>query len=765
MIKTRLRTVAPFALPVFFLTALLLAAAWQGNLAQAEEPAQVSPEHAQRMKEGLALFKEHVRPLFVKHCLDCHGGKQTKADFDLASRAALLDSGMVEEEDAESSYLLTLLKHEEEPFMPLKAEQLPAEAIGHVARWLELGAPYDTPLVDKSAAPPKDPSAVTLEDRQFWSFQPLAVMAPPTIQNSDWVRSPIDCFIITQLQAKGLTPNKSADRRTLIRRATFDLIGLPPTPEEIDAFVADADPLAYEKLIDRLLASEHYGERWARHWIDIARFAESHGYEQDYDRPNAHHYRDFLIQAFNQDLPYDQFVRWQVAGDELAPENPQAMMATGFLGGGAFPTQLTETEFESARYEELDDMSRTTTEAFLGLTLGCARCHDHKYDPIPSNDYYRFIASFSTTIRSEIDLDVPGKEKGKTEKVKVQVTSEGLPHMKHHADGRGFPHFYKETHYLVRGDVKQKGEVANAGFLQVLMAPGKDRAYWQVAPPKGWTRTSFRRASLANWLTDSRDGAGRLAARVIVNRLWQHHFGRGIVATPNDFGFQGERPTHPELLDWLATDLVQNGWRLKRMHRQIMTSAVYRQTTESDAAGKKVDPENLLHWRRTPVRLDAEPIRDAMLAVSGLLDPTMYGPGSLDESMRRRSVYFFIKRSKLIPMMMLFDWPEHLVSIGQRSRTTIAPQALMFLNHPQARAYAEGFAKRLEGLPPEKAVSLAYRLAFGRPPTTEQSQAAAAYLARQAASYQTTKQENPAAAAMADLCQALMSSNEFVYID
>ncbi len=765
MIRTRLHTVASFALPVFFLAALLLAAAWQGNLAQAEEAAKVSPEHAQRMKEGLALFKEHVRPLFVKHCLDCHGGKQTKADFDLASRDALFDSGMVEEEDAESSYLLTLLKHEEEPFMPLKAEQLPAEAIGHVARWLELGAPYDTPLVDKSAAPPKDPSAVTFEDRQFWSFQPLAVVAPPAIQNSDWVRSPIDCFIVDQLQAKGLTPNKSADRRTLIRRATFDLIGLPPTPEEIDAFVADADPLAYEKLIDRLLASEHYGERWARHWIDIARFAESHGYEQDYDRPNAHHYRDFLIRAFNQDLPYDQFVRWQVAGDELAPENPQAMMATGFLGGGAFPTQLTETEFESARYEELDDMSRTTTEAFLGLTLGCARCHDHKYDPIPSNDYYRFIASFSTTIRSEIDLEIPGKEKGKTEKVKVQVTSEGLPHMKHHADGRGFPHFYKETHYLIRGDVKQKGKVANAGFLQVLMAPGKDRAYWQVAPPEGWTRTSFRRASLANWLTDSRDGAGRLAARVIVNRLWQHHFGRGIVATPNDFGFQGERPTHPELLDWLATDLVQNGWRLKRMHRQIMTSAVYRQTTESDAARKKVDPENLLHWRRTPVRLDAEPIRDAMLAVSGLLDPTMYGPGSLDESMRRRSVYFFIKRSKLIPMMMLFDWPEHLVSIGQRSRTTIAPQALMFLNHPQARAYAEGFAKRLEGLPPEKAVPRAYRLAFGRRPTTEQTQAAGAYLARQAASYQTAKQENPAAAAMADLCQALMSSNEFVYID
>jgi hypothetical protein len=634
--------------------------------------------------------------------------------------------------------------------------------VAHIARWIDLGAPYDKPLVTKTAVRgPEVPVEIGERERAFWSFRPLKVTAPPTVKGTDWVRTPIDNFILAKLEERGLKPNGPASRRKLIRRAYLDLIGLPPTPEEVEAFVADTDPRAYDRLIDRLLDSPHYGERWARHWMDVARFAESHGYEQDYDRPHAWPYRDFLIKAFNQDMPYNQFVRWQLAGDELAPGDPLALSATGFLGAGAFPTQLTEMEFESARYDELDDMAATTGVAFLGLSVGCARCHDHKYDPIPQHDYYRLVATFTTTIRSEIDLTLtPGAKP-----VKVQVTSEGWPHTKHHADDRGFPHFYPKTHYLIRGDVHQKQKEAQAGFLKVLMRGGKEEGYWKVDPPAGWKRTSFRRASLANWITDTQYGAGHLAARVIVNRLWQHHFGRGIVATPNDFGAPGARPTHPELLDWLAVDLVHNGWKLKRLHKLIMTSAVYMQDTTSDEARAKIDRENMLLWRRAPRRLEAEAIRDSLLQVSGLLDPTMYGPGTLDPNMRRRSVYFFIKRSKLIPMMMLFDWPEHLVSIGSRSQTTIAPQALLFLNSPQCRQYAEGFAKRLEGKPPAEAVRRAYLLAFGRAPTQREEALSLGFLARQAEAYREEKKSESDRLARVDFCQALLSANEFVYVE
>jgi hypothetical protein len=494
--------------------------------------------------------------------------------------------------------------------------------------------------------------------------------------------------------------------------------------------------------------------------MDVARFAESHGYEQDYDRPHAYHYRDFLIKAINADMPYDQFVRWQIAGDELAPDDPLAMAATGFLGAGAFPTQLTEAEFESARYNELDDMAATTGTAVLGLTVGCARCHDHKYDPIPTDDYYRLAATFTTTIRSEIDLPIgPG---GKP--TKVQVTAEGFPHTKHHADDRGFPHFYPTTYLLNRGDVSQKTTEAEPGFLRVLLRAGRREADWKVAPSTGSTRSSFRRAALANWLTDADHGAGHLAARVIVNRVWQHHFGRGIVSTPNDFGAQGERPSHPELLEWLADDLVANGWRLKRLHRLIVSSAAYRQDSLADEARARIDRENALLWRFTPRRLEAEPVRDAMLAVSGRLESTMFGPGSLDPNMKRRSVYFFIKRSQLVPTMMLFDWPEHLVSIGQRATTTTSPQALMFMNSALGHACAEGFAAGIAAGDPAVVVERAYGIAYGRGPTVEEATTAARFMDEQGDAYRRDGKPDHARRALVDLCQALISASEFIYV-
>jgi len=712
------------------------------------------------MKEGLALFKEHVRPALIRYCLDCHGGKETKGEFDLSRRESLIASGHVELGKASESQLYLVITHAEEPHMPHKAPKLADLTIARIARWIDLGAPYDRPLLERKGDAAARTGAPTARERNFWSFRPLTAGTPPSVRNPAWTRTPIDRFILAALEQRGLAPNAPADRRVLIRRLFFDLTGLPPSPEQVEAFVLDPAPDAYERRVDGLLASPHFGERWARHWMDVARFAESHGYEQDYDRPHAYHYRDFLIQALNQDMPYDRFVQWQLAGDELAPDDLLANEATGFLGAGAFPTQLTEAEFESARYNELDDMVSTTGVAFLGLSVGCARCHDHKYDPIPSRDYYRLAATFTTTIRSEIDIRA---QRG-TKPVKVQVTAEGYPHTKHHADERGFPHFYPKTYVLQRGDVDQKHGEAVAGVLAVLTRGGSDSAAWRVDPPPGANRTSFRRAALARWLTDTEHGAGPLAARVIVNRLWQHHFGRGLVATPNDFGTQGARPTHPELLDWLATDLVEHGWQLKRLHRLIVLSSVYRQDGRYDEARAKVDRENLYHWRRAPLRLEAEPIRDAMLAVSGLLDPRMEGPGSLDQAMTRRSVYFFIKRSQLIPMMMLFDWPEHLVSIGQRATTTTAPQALLFMNSALVRRCAEGFALRLAGPQAGESIRLGYRIALGREPSDAEIRLATDFLARQSKTYAQAGKPDPARLALVDLCQALMSMSDFIYI-
>lgn len=728
-----------------------------GTIQASEKP--VAADHAQKMKAGTKLFKEQVRGILTQHCLECHGGKSIKGDFDLSSREALLESGMIGE-TAEESYMYSLITHAEEPHMPFKAAKLPENQIAAIARWIEFGAPFDKPLAEPKQGPPLA-MQVSDSDRQFWSFLPLRTVAPPKVANEQWCRTDIDRFILARQEAQGLSPNPQAEKRTLIRRAYLDLLGLPPSPQEVEAFLSDRDERAYEKMIDRLLASKHYGERWARHWMDVARFAESHGYEQDYDRPYAYHYRDFLIRAFNDDMPFDQFTRWQLAGDELAPEEPMALMATGFLGAGAFPTQLTEAEFESARYDELDDMTATTGVAFLGLSIGCARCHDHKFDPIPSEDYYRLASAFTTTIRSEIELVLEPA----SDPVKVQVNSEGFPHMKHHADDRGYPHFYDKTYVLLRGDVHQKQKEAEQGFLQVLMRGGKTEDYWKAEPPSDWQRTSYRRTNLANWMTDTRYGAGALLARVIVNRVWQHHFGRGIVATPNDFGFQGDRPTHPELLEWLATDLVHHGWRLKRLHKLIMTSSVYMQSSAFDESRARVDRENQLYWRRTPVRLEAEAIRDSMLAVAGMLDKTMYGPGTLDQQMRRRSVYFFIKRSELIPMMMLFDWPEHLVSIGQRPVTTTAPQSLVFMNSPQGREFAKSFAKRIAELPREEQIQRAYMLAYCRPPSEPEVQISTKFLDSQQQLYESTNSEKAKEFALTDWCQMLLSANEFVYVD
>lgn len=749
-------------------SAILIAAAWTlaaTGAARGDEPAKpIAPDHAARMREALDLFRKQVRPALVAHCLECHSGTTPKADLDLTTREAVVESGMIDD-SAETSQLFAVIAHAEEPFMPHKRDKLPAGTIAAIARWIELGAPYDGPLtgnVLKAHA-----RGVSEADRRFWSFQPLLNAEHPDVGDDVRARTPVDRFVVAKLREKGLVPNAEAEPRILVRRLYLGVIGLPPTPDEVAEFLADGEG-AYERLVDKLLARPHFGERWARHWLDVARFAESDGFEHDKDRPFAYHYRDFVIRAINDDLPFDQFVRWQLAGDEIEPENPLAWMATGFLTAGVFPTQITEAEFERTRYDQLDDMLSTTGVAFLGLTFGCARCHDHKFDPIAAADYYRLLSTFTTTIRSETERDLSsltGAEPATP--AKIQVGSEGLPPVENHADGRGYPHFYPVTHVLTRGDPLQKEQVATQNFLPVLMRNGYDAAHWQESPPES-SPASYRRRSLANWMTDVDNGAGTLLARVIVNRLWQHHIGRGLVATPNDFGMQGERPTHPELLDWLAGELVRNGWRLKPIHKLILTSGVYRQGSQFNAASAAIDPQNVWCWRFEPRRLEAETVRDAVLACGGMLDRQMYGPGSLDEAMLRRSIYFTVKRSQMISSMQLFDMPEPLVSIGARASTTTGPQALWFMNGPVARRAAEGFAARLEE-PAAKSLDAAVREAFlvalAREPSPAELDHWLRMIDGDMSEYSAAGRADSRQQSLANFCQLLLSTNEFLYVE
>ena len=738
----------------------------------AEEPAATGPEHARQMAAGLKLFKQSVRTILVDNCLYCHGDGATEGGFSLADRKTFLAGGengpAIVPGKPDESRLMRLVLHAEEPAMPQEASKLEQGQIDALARWIELGAPFDAPLVEDPATPTDwTKKSVPESASEFWSFRPLADVTPPDVDGECF--NDIDRFLVARQRERELTAGSPADRLTLIRRASLDLIGLPPTPEEVDAFLADKSPDAYRRLVDRLLDDPRFGERWARHWLDVARFAESHGFEQDYDRPYAFHYRDFVIKALADDLPYDTFVRWQLAGDEIAPDEPLARMATGFVGAGVFPTQITANEVERTRYDALDDMAATTGQAFLGLSVGCARCHDHKFDPIPQADYYRFVSTFTTTVRSNVELPIYPKVAAgllapgviaAPKPLTVMIASEGVKPIRHHTQGADF---FNETFFLRRGDCDQKAGTAEQGFLQVLTDHPDGARHWHQEPPAG-CRTSYRRTALANWITDTEYGPGHLLARVIVNRMWHHHLGRGLVATPNDFGAQGIPPTHPELLDWLAAQLIENGWRRKPIHRLIMTSAAYRRSSETDAERLSADPQNEWLTRFVPRRLEAEAVRDSMLAVSGRLDGRMYGAGTLDEDSVRRSIYFTIKRSRLVPTMTLFDVPEPSVSIGDRQSTTIAPQALFFLNSSQARACAVSLAERATYQEKGDPLASVYRLAYGRVPSPEERTTMTAFLERQTASYRDSGLPEPGTLALADVCQAVLASNEFVYL-
>lgn len=713
----------------------------------AAPPVQLREDHADRMRQGLKLFRERVATILKADCLACHGPQQREANLDLSRRETLLkggDSGrVINLGKPAASRLLRRVVARDDTRMPKDAEPLSAAKVEALRKWIQLGAPYDGPLVGKEPVVRKRP--ITDEQRRFWAFRPLAVEPPrvapdPVTRRRDnrrrdkhWAANPIDRYILARLRQHALRPAGPVSRRKLIRRVTFDLLGLPPTPAEIDAFVNDTRPDAWPRLVERLLASPAYGERWARHWLDIVRFAESYGFEHDLDNEHAFHYRDFVIWALNRDLPYDQFVRWQIAGDELQPNNPLARIATGFLAAGVRNADIAKVRVEQERYDELDDLAATVGTSMLGISIGCARCHDHKFDPISQQNYYQFVATFERTVRGEVELPSLANSK----KSKVLVAGEGVPPLARVYNPG--PAFFTKTWFLRRGDARLKSHTVLPGFLEVLTPADASPGEWHKRPATA-SGSTYRRSALAHWMTDVDRGAGALLARVLVNRLWQHHLGRGIVATPSDFGFRGERPSHPQLLDYLASELIRNRWSLKHVHRLILQSATYRQ-------GRAVVPTQrdatLFRGHRLR-RLEAEVIRDQMLWLSGSIDRRMYGPGTLQEDHPRRSIYFRVKRSRLIPSMVLFDAPDALQGIGRRPTTTVAPQALALLNAPPFERLAVGFARRLRPAASRSladAVRQAYREALGRSPVAEELNDAVAFIGQQTRAYATVSRK------------------------
>jgi hypothetical protein len=613
-------------------------------------------------------------------------------------------------------------------------------------------------------------------ERRHWAFVKRAQPAVPAFTapaERAWVKSPIDAFILARLKKEELRPSPQADRATLIRRLYFDLTGLPPTPPEVAQFVADKSPDAYAKLVDKLLDSPHYGERWGQHWLDVVRFAETDGFEYDTQRKDAWRYRDYVIRAFQNDKPYDRFITEQLAGDEIAPKEDETLIASGFNRLGPLRKNAGNQEVASSRNEVLTEMTNVVGSAFLGVTLGCARCHDHKFDPIRQSDYYRIEAYFASAQDKDISRATPEEQaawKAKAEPIEAEMKKlrasmrgsspdkrqeilkkmeemqelmpDPLPAVHTVADDLE----HKSTvHLLARGDYQNKGDAVGMRPLGVLLPDGTPELPEDVKQP---------RAELAKWVTDPDNP---LTARVMVNRIWHYHFGRGIVSTPNDFGRMGTRPSHPELLDYLANEFIQSGYSVKHMHRLILNSSTYRQTssTVNEAATGK-DPENSLLWKFSRRRLEAEEIRDAMLAGSGTLNPKSGGPSimvPIDQSLvnalykpsqwmpakdpseySRRSVYLINKRNLRLPFMEVFDAPDALVSCPRRESSTHAPQALELMNGDLANQQADALMKRLEkeaGADPRKQVDLAYRLVAGRAPNPKELQQSLAFLKTQ----------------------------------
>jgi hypothetical protein len=690
-----------------------------------------------------AFFLERVTPVLRQRCLPCHNSQKTKGGLNLTTRDRLVKGGdtgpAVVPGDAARSLLVEMIDGPE-PRMPKQGKPLKTEEVAALRRWIDAGVPWPKGLVlvEDKPAPRVGPD--------WWSLRQLNRSALPAIRDRSWVRTPIDVFILATLEAKGLRPSPPADRRTLIRRVTYTLHGLPPTPAEIDAFLADQSSEAYEKLIDRLLASPRYGERWGRHWLDVVHYGDTQGYDKDKRRDHAWPYRDYVIRSFNSDKLYSRFIREQVAGDVLFPGDPNGVIGTGFIAAGPWDfvghVELREgtVEKEKTRLLDRDDMVANTISTFLSLTVHCARCHDHKFDPIPKRDYYRLQAVFA------------GVDRGDRPYIRSDLVYAVLSHPP------------RPIYDLNRGDVEQRGEQVGPGALTCVA--GLDADLKQAKPGD----EGSRRAALAEWIADPKNV---LTWRSLVNRVWHYHFGRGLVDTPNDFGWNGSRPTHPELLDWLAAQFRDNGQSLKALHRLILLSATYQQSPRGHAEFARADADNRWLWRMNRQRLEAEEVRDAVLAVSGKLDLKMGGPGfelfrfkddhspTYDHSAVdkinapagwRRAVYRFTVRSVPNPFLECLDCADPNLNTPVRGTTLTALQALALLNDPFIVQQAEFFAERLRTISadPGRQIEAAYLLALGRPPGREESEALIAYAQQHG---------------LANACRLLFNTNEFVFID
>jgi hypothetical protein len=561
-----------------------------------------------------------------------------------------------------------------------------------------------------------------------WSLRPRSHPQPPqftSLEDRHWVRNRVDAFVLAKLRKQGLGPAPEADRLTLIRRLTFDLTGLPPSPAEVQAFVQDAAPDAYERLVERLLASPHYGERWGRHWLDVVRFAESEGFEYDRLLPGMWRYRDYVIRSFNEDKPFDRFVCEQLAGDELEPNNHDCSIAAGFHRLGPVRRNAGNQMIAFSRLEVITERTDAIGAVFLGLTVGCARCHNHRFDDIPQEDYYRLQAFLAATDEFDLPLDKKGEPGAKAGKGKAAVNPNVI-HTVRNFDERRLP-----IHVLKRGDPERKGKQVGLRALSLLLT--KDAPELPAATPNP-------RTILARWIASAEHP---LTARVMVNRVWQHHFGAGIVETANDFGTNGGSPSHAELLDELANTFVDGGWRIKPLHRLILLSSTYRQSSQAQGhqAALAKDPGNRLLWRFPRRRLAAEEVRDAMLSAAGVLNLKAGGPSVMlpvepdlpkllydpkqwavtpdAAEHNRRSVYLLAKRNLRLPFAEVFDQPDTLTSCAGREKSTHVLQALEMLNGKTSNQLAQALAARLEkeaGAEPAAQVELAFRLIAGRPP-------------------------------------------------
>jgi hypothetical protein len=707
-----------------------------------------------------ALFRTRVAPILEVKCLSCHEGSKPKGGLSLATRKqfdAGGDSGPPIVVGKSDESLLFQYISGDDPEMPKDGEPLTAAEIAVIREWIEQGAawPEGTELVDKRQY-----------DLNWWSLRALRRSSPPKVE-SDWVRTPIDAFVLAALKRQNLSPSLEADRRTLIRRLYFDLLGLPPSYEEVEAFIGDEDPRAYERLVDRLLASPQYGERWGRHWLDIVHYGDTHGYDKDKLRPNAWPYREYVIRAFNEDKPYSRFVEEQVAGDVLFPGTADGIIATGFLVAGPFDyvgqIEVAEGTLAKAitRNLDRDDMVSTTIATFNSMTAHCARCHNHKFDPITQEDYYSLQAVFAGIDRADRPYQPSPAERGiLSEPPLVFAAATDFPPQNQFVPTHGKP---RPIHVLKRGSEKDPGPEVGPGACGYL--PELESRF-QI---DGRAGEGARRVALAHWLTDERNP---LTWRSIVNRVWQYHFGRGLVDSPNDFGHMGALPTHPELLDFLAAEFRDGPQSIKQLHRHICTSAVYRQSSNGNDRFEKIDGANQYLWRMNRRKLEAETVRDSVLAVAGQLDRTPGGPGyrafgfADDESphydydaydpddpkSHRRSVYRVIVRSVPDPFMATLDCADASALVAKRNETVTPLQSLALLNNKFMVRMAGHFAERITRLGNDDTSRLtaAWRLAFARNPTDAERNEITTYANRHG---------------LANACRVIFNMNEFVFAD